>query len=160
MAQRLTNLNIKTIYSSPLKRAGATAEIIQKSISSDIIFLDEMKEVRLGQWEGFSSNQLRETNKTDFYDWETNPECTIGFGVENYKSLQDRAYSTFKNICDKGEQALLVGHGTWTRALVCKILNIPFKDRMNFELNNTGISTFDISNGKTTLVTLNDKSHI
>lgn len=161
LAERLSDFNIKCIYTSPLSRSAMTATIIQKKVSANLVLVDDMKEICLGEWEGYTSNQLKEKYKTQFVEWETNPNAQTSFGVENYASLQERAFKTFKHICAiKNESVLLVGHGTWTRVLICKLLNISLNDRMNFEISNTGISMVDVCDEIYRLVTLNDVSHL
>lgn len=57
-AKRLSKLPIKQIYSSPVTRCLETAEYIAKSHKLDIIKLEDLGEVRYGDWEGKKIKKL------------------------------------------------------------------------------------------------------
>ncbi len=51
-AKRLGPLKIDALYSSPVTRCLETAEFVAKEKGLDIVLLDDMGEVRYGDWEG------------------------------------------------------------------------------------------------------------
>ena len=163
VAERLTNAGIKHIYSSPLMRASRTAEIVQEKIKADITYDEGLKEVRLGEWEGCTKEEIAVKHGEKFLQWQTESNAEIGMGVENNFNLQQRVLQTTESIC-KSEQDtfLIVTHGAWTRALICKILDIPMKNRMLFEIKNTGVSIieYDRNGNSFDIVTINDMCHL
>ena len=58
LAERLSHLPVKALYSSPLERCLETAETVARSHNLEIIPLDEVGEVRYGKWEGEKIKKL------------------------------------------------------------------------------------------------------
>ena len=57
-ADRLAHLPIKAVYSSPVTRCMETAEYLAQSYKLQILPLEEVGEVRYGQWEGKKIKKL------------------------------------------------------------------------------------------------------
>lgn len=164
LAEKLQIYQINKIYSSPLRRAALTAEIIGEKITADIVYREALKEIRLGEWEGFTTEEIVSKHGGLFGEWERNPAAQVGLGVENNLDLQRRAYGAFLDICDQEtEDFLIVAHGAWTRCLMCKLLHIPLESRFSFDVGNTGVNVVECQkDGETrfSVITLNDMSHL
>ena len=163
--EMLANYEIKKIYASPLVRASLTAQIIQEKVNSPIFYDDALKEVRLGEWEGLTLTEILAKYKDEFLAWEEEPEKQIGLGIETYYDLQTRAVGFVEDICKKeNDDLLIVTHGAWIRALLCKFLNIPLNNRGGFETLNTGLTIVDCikrdDSCRFKVVTLNNISHL
>ena len=164
-AEELSLCGVSKIYTSPLKRAAMSAGILNRKIGVDIIYREGLREIHLGKWEGFTTQEIIEKYGRLFVEWENNPVAQVGLGVENMLDLQRRAYDEFCAIAtQKIDKLAIVTHGTWTRCLLCKLLNIPLENRMNFSVDNAGISVIDCTkngNGLSfTVITMNDISHL
>ena len=68
---RLKNSKISKIYSSPIKRALQTAEIINKYMKTEIKIESGFKEMQLGPWEGLSEDQVELNFPTEYRLWLT-----------------------------------------------------------------------------------------
>jgi len=161
LAEKLSLQPISKIYSSPLQRAVMSTSIMCEKINVDIVYRQELREVYLGEWEGFTTQEIIEKHGSLFDEWNKNPLAQVGLGVENLFDLQSRAFREFYKIAahETGD-CVIVAHGTWTRCLFCKLLSIPLESRMNFEISNAGISVIDCDNQHFTVTTLNDISHL
>ena len=165
LAEKLLLYRVNKIYTSPLKRAVMSAEILREKIDADIVYCEGLREIHLGEWEGLTTKEIIEKHGKLYGEWEENPSAQIGFGVENMSDLQQRAYREFCTInAGETDDFAIVAHGTWTRCLLCRLLCIPLRSRMNFEVSNAGISIV-VSNGNRdtpqyTVTTLNDISHL
>ena len=165
LASKLSQYRVGKIYASPLKRVAMSADILREKIGGEIVYSQGLREVHLGEWEGYTSDEIIENYGELFHVWVENPAAQIGFGVENILDLQDRAYKEFEEIAShEKEDIIIVSHGTWTRCLLCKLLNIPLENRRGFEVSNTGISVIDCDAAERpprfTVITLNDVSHL
>lgn len=159
VVNKILTYNISKIYSSPLNRARETAEIVRNkgNIKVDIEFVDGLKEVKLGDWEGLGYDEVEIKFKEDYKKWIKSNKEEIGHSVENFFDLQERSYKAFLDICENNEEnVLLVGHGTWIRALMCKLLHIPLEHRNCFDIDNVSITTIEYENGKILVRTLNE----
>ena len=165
LAEELLLYRVNKVYSSPLKRAAMSAEILREKIDADIIYREGLREVHLGEWEGLTTKEIIEKHGKLYGEWIENPSAQIGFGVENISDLQQRAYREFCaiNAAEKGD-FVIVAHGTWTRCLLCRLLNTPLISRMNFEVSNAGINIIACDGNRDTphftVTTLNDISHL
>ena len=63
LAKRIKDLNISKIYTSPIKRAYRTAEIIKGDMDIDVICKDGFKEISFGEYEGSIESELLNENR-------------------------------------------------------------------------------------------------
>lgn len=114
---KLSNVKIDIIISSPLKRAKHTAEIINESHNLDIIYDDRIKERNYGDLEG------KEYNIGYFnlnYDYKT----IGGEDLESYRTrLMDFIADVKNNYSDKN--VLVVAHNGVISVINCLINGYP-----------------------------------
>jgi len=164
LAKKMTHYPIQAIYSSPLQRAAVTAQAVAEKLQLSITYNKELEEIRLGEWEGFTSAEIIEKHSDKFSIWEQSQDGQIGLGVESNCDLQQRAWTAFDAICQKETaDTLIVSHGAWINRLLCKILCIPLQHRMNFSMSNVGLSIVNCKKEDGlrtyTVLTVNDESH-
>lgn len=123
LAKELTNLGIKKIYSSPLKRAKVTAEIIGKHLQIPIQTVEDLKERnRYGDLTGMKMEEAKErfplmVAKVQDY------QKTIK-GAETYEHFKERVLESLKKIIKASdEDILIVGHGGTFRIVMWEVLN-------------------------------------
>jgi len=165
LAQKMTQYPIQAIHSSPLQRAAVTAQAVAEKLNLPITYNKELEEIRLGEWEGHTSEEIIAKHGSKFSIWEEKCEEQIGLGVENNYDLQQRAWAAFEHICQKETaDTLIVTHGAWINRLLCKLLHIPLQYRMNFSMSNVGLSIItcekDDNLRKYSVLTVNDESHL
>ncbi len=114
LAQRIAreHLPISVIYSSPLRRARQTAELVAEALGGVPIILDAgLAEYHLGEWEGLSYDQLRHEKRL----WERmadDPDFAPP-GGESPRQFAMRLLQSFTKIIQQhpGETVAIVGHG-------------------------------------------------
>jgi probable phosphoglycerate mutase len=155
---------IGRIYSSPLSRAYQTAEAINQHIGAEIIARDDLKEIFLGQWEGKTVGEIIDMDAVAFKQWEEEDNPALGFGIETYFVLRERAAKALNEmIATEGTEKdlIVVSHGAWIKVAVLSVLEIPLYNRMKLIIDNVSLTTLDYSkeNGFR-LLSLNDSSHV
>jgi len=165
IAQKMTQYPVQAIYASPLKRAAKTAEVIATEKNLPIIYNRELEEIRLGELEGLTYEEIVEKHADKFSIWENSTEEQTDLGVETNFELQRRAWAAFDEICQKENgDTLIVSHGAWINRLLCKLLHIPVQHRMTLGMNNVGLSIVECKKDgdqcKYTVLTVNDFSHL
>ncbi len=164
VAKRFENKKVGAIYTSNLSRAKTTAETIRKIAYNNEVELfieNDIGEIKLGEWEGLTYEEVSEKYKDEYELWTYKHTENVGHGVENYYDVQQRAFNVLTKICNENtDDILIVSHGAWIKALVCKILNIPLEHKMTFEIGNTSITTIEFVKGNYIVKTLNDTNHI
>lgn len=106
--------NIHAVFSSPLKRALQTAQIIAGSLGLEVTVMENFREVNVGTLEGQPvSPALWEQNNRIWNDWfNRHPESSYP-GGENYFTLWQRTREGLHRVLEgkNGKNLLIVGHG-------------------------------------------------
>ncbi|KHO62459.1 phosphoglycerate mutase [Thermoanaerobacter sp. YS13] len=163
LASRLKNEKIDCIYSSDLKRAYITAQIIAKEFGLKVQKIPELREMSFGIWEGLTSEEINELYKEIYTLWKTNPvKANIEKG-ETLEEVQKRMLKKTLEIVKEndGKNILIVSHGTSIKALILGLLGIDLSFYPRFRLDNTSLNIVDVKeDGKTVLVLFNDTCHL
>ncbi|AEM78724.1 MULTISPECIES: histidine phosphatase family protein [Thermoanaerobacter] len=163
LASRLKNEKIDCIYSSDLKRAYVTAQIIAKELGLEVQKIPEFREMSFGIWEGLTSEEINELYKEIYTLWKTNP---VKANIEKGETLEEVQKRMVKNTLkiveeNKGKNILIVSHGTSIKALILGLLGIDLSFYPRFRLDNTSLNIIDVKeDGKTVLVLFNDTCHL
>lgn len=105
IAEKLKNINIDIIYSSPLSRAINTAQIINKYHNADIKIDERINHYDVGERQGKLFAKWPEEKKQEYIK---NPEK---HGAENYQHFYDRVADFYKTIENQEKDILIVSHG-------------------------------------------------
>jgi alpha-ribazole phosphatase/probable phosphoglycerate mutase len=147
IARRLSSMNIHALYTSPIKRAVETAEIIGKVIGKDYKIIDEFIEMRLGPWEGMSENEITKLYPQEWEIWQNRPAELILPGRETLDELLKRALKGVKRIMDDYpfQNIVVVTHVAIIRVLLLwrnkkdlnlyKTVNIPNTQIFKIEIS-------------------------
>ena len=73
LSQRLSHWPIAGIYSSPLKRAARTAEIIAQPHHLSVSRLPELGEIKIGAWEGMYAREIEAKLPDLWRAWRKDP---------------------------------------------------------------------------------------
>jgi len=106
--------DIQAIYSSPLKRARETAEIIAQHLRLPVIVMEQFREVNVGDLEGQPSNKANwAIHDQIMSDWHSGKYEATFPGGENYEMLLHRMHDGLRKIMldNPDSNIILVGHG-------------------------------------------------
>lgn len=122
-AKKIKDFKFDVIYSSPLKRAKITAEIINKHHNVPIIFDDRLMEFNAGPMQGKEFKSFSKEIQEEFLNF---PER---FGAEKNMDFLNRVSEFFKTIENEQKNILIVGHGGTYRCIYMyknKLTNADF----------------------------------
>jgi probable phosphoglycerate mutase len=158
VARRLANWPIDAIYSSDLQRAAVTAEKIAQSLNLQPIFDPQWREWSLGEFEGFTTAELREQYPgvlVDIEDGSFRPK-----NGETHTTFQNRICSAYNTIVARhtGQTIAVVSHGGAIHTLFSALFG--FSRHAISLRGNTGISRIQIGLRGTRLTLLNDTAHL
>lgn len=104
--------NISAIYSSPVKRAIQTAEILSEYLSAPIAIEEGLGEIRFGKWEGLSASEIKERYPGEYQVWKTRPADLIDPDRESLIDFQKRSVGSIQKIVslNHGPKVLAVTH--------------------------------------------------
>ena len=107
---------LAAVYSSPLRRAYETAEIVAASRGLEPVTVDELREVDVGSWSGLRRAEIEQRFPEQYARW-----LDYGQGWEDgetYEAMARRALTALFGIAAAhvGEHALAITHGGPIRA--------------------------------------------
>lgn len=162
LARRLARWPIQALYSSDLKRAAKTAEILSASLNLAPIIDPLWRERHVGAFEGLTGLEAREKFPDVWLDIDRSGVVDPPDG-ETTQALHERmAYAYEQTVASHpGQMVAVVSHGGTIHALAAHILGIPWhqESRVSFR-GNTGLSIVEVNQRGPRLVLLNDTSHL
>lgn len=165
VAERLKGYGIEKLYTSGLKRAVETAEIIGEKIGMDAERIEEFREIDFGVLTGKENAEIR-SEFGQFQRERAQQTSDLRYpGGENGDDVVARVMPQFERICgEKENRVAIVTHGGVIRALCAHLLETDMKNKLKFaiDLENTSITEirYDEQNGLIYLERFNDFAHL
>ncbi|MFA6448156.1 MAG: histidine phosphatase family protein [bacterium] len=145
-ARKLKDVKIDAIYSSPLKRAMESAEIIAKNKKMPVQMLDWLVEIDYGALEGLNAAESGERFPGILYRFQSNPVAVIFPGGESVGGVAERLCNGLGRIVTQESGTILfVTHQIISGIAKSILEDKPLNALWENKLENGGISQFDIS---------------
>ena len=162
LRDRLAKEKINTIYSSTLKRARTTAEVIAAKHGLAVQPCQELDECNFGYVEGLTFAEIQNLHPElakalDGFD------TPVQFpGGESFSSFEIRVRGFLKRLADHEDKdtIVIVAHGGTLLLLICHLLEIGVKHWRKMRLELASVSIIDTYPGGVVLNSLNDISHL
>ncbi len=161
-AERLKNEGIDMVYSSDLKRAYNTAEIVGNKLNLEVNKLDAIREIHFGIWQGLDLNTIKNDHEEDYKLWRTEPHKLNIKNAENLQTLQKRVLGDVQTLVaeNPNKKILLVSHGAAIKALILGILDIDLANYNKLTIGNVGLSIIEFREFSPVIKVLNDTNHL
>lgn len=162
LASRLASASVASVYASPLKRTCTTAAILAEPHGLEIKTLEDLIEINQGEWEGRHVDDISRGWPELWRQSRTDPsEFTMPKG-ESFKQVTERAVRAFETIVAENQdrQSILVAHEIVVKVIIVHALGTTNRIYRRFEINNASLSTIQVIDGKSRLLTINDISHL
>jgi broad specificity phosphatase PhoE len=119
-AVRLKNYHIHALYTSPMKRALETAQIIGGKIGKKPVIHTAFREMEMGPWEGLSEDDIHRQFPTEWLLWQTRPADVNLPGRETLEELLHRVLQGVRSIYrnSKNRNILVITHVSVIRVLL------------------------------------------
>ena len=108
--ERLAGAGVDAIWSSPLVRAGDTAEAIAKATGAEVTIDERLIEVDYGELEGFDRDKARTHFGQAFEDWRSDPYNSPLPGMEPLAEALARAREVTADAIACSRRPVMVGH--------------------------------------------------
>lgn len=151
LAERIEDLDLDIIISSPLKRAYHTAEIVRGNKNVDIIKAEGFMEINLGDFEGMLYDDIKLNSNELIKKIEEDPLNNSYPNGENLMGFYNRVEKTFINIMEnyKNKNTLIVAHGGTLKCIESYIRKKQInKDWMKGVVFNCSLSCVEIDDNK------------
>ena len=116
LARALADEPLAAVYSSPLRRAFETAQVVAAPHGLEPVGVDALREVDVGSWQGLTRAEVEERFPEQFARW---LEYEQGWDDgESYDEMGSRVISALLELAaaHEGERILAVSHGGPVRA--------------------------------------------
>jgi alpha-ribazole phosphatase len=161
LRDRLASENLDVIYTSPLLRASATAEIVASGHKAAVIPSDDLSECNFGEIEGMTFTEIEQQYPA--LARELRVRKTGAFpGGETLEQLNERVKIFLKRIekHKPEETVLVVAHGGPLRLIICNLLELGLGHWVQMRVDHASLSIIEMYPGMNILSLLNDTSHL
>lgn len=145
VAERIRSQPVDGVFSSPLGRAVATAQIYAEALNQTITPVDDLRELDHGEMAGLTNEEIERTfpgemarRSLDKYEWRF-PDG------ESYADADVRAASALQRIVASGRfRPLLVSHEMIGRMLLRNLLGLEPEEALKLRLHQGVIYRIDV----------------
>jgi broad specificity phosphatase PhoE len=146
-AKALSELPVRMIYASPLRRAADTAVHIQAACGAELRLDPRLAEGSFGRWEGLTRAEVLQLGPEDaemLACWESDSACAPA-GGESIESIQKRVVGLIGELHKEfaGSSVVLVSHVGPIKALLAAVLDIPLQSTRRLFLDPATISVVE-----------------
>jgi len=161
LAEYLSERQIDAIYSSPLKRAVKTAEIIAGYHKLDVEITPGLIDFDCGEWHGLLHQEVKDKYKELYALWVSHPDKVKLPAGESLNDVRKRAIGVVDNVVAKYEgTVVLAAHRVVNKVLICALLGLDNSHFWNIRQDICGITTFSYENGQFILTEHNNTSYL
>lgn len=158
----LQDLSFAAIYSSPLKRARETAELIRSilnqnngTVAPELQITDNLKEINLPLWEGLTFQEVETNYPEGYQDWRQSPhelqmDVPTPDGVKQFypvPALYEQARQFWREVLPHhpNETILVVAHSGINRCLLNTAIGLEPDAYQALHQSNCGISVLNFA---------------
>lgn len=162
LRNRLAGEKIDAVYTSSLRRALQTAEIIAAWREVVITPCPELREIDFGRIEGLTFDEISQQFPEIAGAW-FHPDLSLRFpGGESFIDLNSRVAAFLPRLAGhaQGETVLIVAHSGVLRLLICNLMGLELRHWRQLHLGLASLSVLNTYPEIAILNTLNDLSHL
>jgi len=161
ITKRLSSFGIKAVYSSPLKRALETAQIIAKRFNLKVKVDDDLIDFDFGEWQGLDLKDVQGQFPETYQKWLKEPHLANIPNGENLGSVRSRVNKALNRILkEQQDDVAVVSHRVINKLLILAALSLDNSYFWQIKQDVGAISILDYKDGKLSLSLLNDTCHL
>ncbi len=129
LAAEMDGARLQAIYTSDLQRAHTTAQILAEGSHAPLFVEPQLREVRLGAWEGLVVAEIQRRYGDAWQERQTAPLHARPPQGESIYDVAARVWPAVDAIAARHTPGpvLIVSHGLALATLVCRAYNIPLE---------------------------------
>jgi broad specificity phosphatase PhoE len=158
----LSEVKVNAVYSSPLKRALKTAEVIAGYQALVVNTAGGLIDFDYGEWQGLSHQEVKDRYQELYAEWLSHPELVRMPAGESLGDVRNRAVVVLNDIMVRYYEGrvVLVSHRVVNKVLICALLGLENSHFWSVKLDTCGITSFDYEGGRFVLTRHNDTSFL
>jgi len=162
LARFIRNVGMSALYSSDLKRAVETAEIIAEKLGFQVVYDARLRERNIGSWQGLTQDEMRHWYPDEYQQLMNDRAGYAMPGGESRNQVKERMAAAFNEYLKeaKGETIGILSHSSAIRALLSQW--IDEEHLVSTDVGNTSVTTIarDNENSQWHIVASNDLTHL
>ena len=153
---KLAGLEINGIYSSPLKRAKKTAEIINENFNLKITYVDDIKERNFGVWDDLTYREIVEKYPDEHSLWMADNLNYCIDGGESSIQAYRRTIKFIDELINSNNDGtfIIVTHLGSIRKIIAYLLDMGIEGSWRFRVDNCSITRITINDEKYAYLTM------
>ncbi len=162
LGHRLAHHRLAGFYSSDLKRARQTADLISEANGGHPSDRAGLREIYLGQWEGLNPDEIARRFPDAWAQWIAEPRWSVVPGGEGEAPFEKRVGAELDSILARHEHGdiLVVTHGGVIQVALHRVVGRPNHGLFPFRIENASISVIEKRNGRFVVSRVNDTCHL
>lgn len=161
-ARRVSPWGVSAIYSSPLKRALATAQALADIAGLGVNAIDGITDMHFGVWQGMSITEVKDSYPDQFDQWCNRPDALEIPDGETLEDVRIRSVAAIEELATshEGQTIAVFTHRVVCKVLLCHVLGLGNSHFWQIEQDTTAINVFELEQGKPTVHLINDTCHL
>ena len=150
LAETLAGEALARVYTSPLRRAAETAEIVARRLGLGIVPVEPLREIDVGAWSGLTRDEVAARFPESYARWVDHGPVGYEEG-ETYEQLEARVVPAIRGLAERhpSETILVVTHGGPSRVMQAHAAGVDYAEARRREtvLANCAVCRFAVENG-------------
>ena len=161
-AERIKEWPISAIYSSPLRRALTTADIMAGPLGLEVQEMSDIIDVDFGEWQGLSTEDVVAKDGRLYAQWIKNPDNVKFPGGEGFNEVRQRASKAVGDLIQQHpkESVVLVSHKVICQVLVLSLLGLDNSHFWQITQDVCAMNLFEVRGGIPSALFINDTCHL
>jgi len=161
-ARRISEWQVSAVYSSPLRRALKTAEILAQRFGLEVKTLSGIIDIDYGEWQGLSPEEATTKYNALYSKWLDSPHKVNFPGGESLDKVRERAASAVDGLIAQHprETIALVTHKVVCQILILNLLGLDNSHFWEVVQEVGAVNLFEVRGGIPSALSLNDTCHL
>ena len=159
---RITEWSVSAVYSSPLRRALATAEILAGHLNLKVKLLPAIIDIDYGEWHGLSPEEAAVGYSGLYSTWLGNPQEVKFPGGESLAEVRERCASAISDLIARHpkETIVMVSHKVICQILILSLLDLDNSHFWEITQDVCAVNVFEVRGGVPSALFINDTCHL
>ncbi|MBC8276185.1 MAG: histidine phosphatase family protein [Chloroflexi bacterium] len=161
-AGRIAEWQVWAIYSSPLRRALTTAEVLARRFDLEVKSLPGIIDIDYGEWQGLSPDEAAAKDSALYSRWLKSPHKAKFPGGESLAGIRKRAASAVDTLITRHprETIAFVSHKVVCQILILSLLGVDNSHFWQIAQDVCAVNLFEVRGGVPSALLLNDTCHL
>jgi 2,3-bisphosphoglycerate-dependent phosphoglycerate mutase len=162
LAARLAGRRFAGFYASDLKRAFETAEVLGSVLGQRPEPLSSVREIFLGEWEGFQTEDIANRYPEAWASWVDEPDWDVVPGGEGAAAFDARVGAALEDVLRRHPhgEVLVVTHGGVIQMALHRIVGRQSRGLFPFKIQNASVTLIEQRDGRMVIAGVNDIAHL